>query len=85
MPDRAYFESKQLYNTIREYTEQIKRFNNQLHSLKLLPVPCKDTIRSIEKMKPVWKKEYPFWKRNWKFLYNNGSRTSIKALIASRD
>jgi transposase len=27
MPDNAYFESKQLYNTIREYTEQIKRFN----------------------------------------------------------
>jgi transposase len=29
MPDSAYFESKQLYNTIREYTEQIKRFHNQ--------------------------------------------------------
>ena len=38
MPDSAYFESKQLYNTIREYTEQIKRFNNQLHSLS--PKPC---------------------------------------------
>lgn len=51
MPDSAYFESKQLYNTIREYTEQIKRFNNQLHSLRLLPLPSKDTIASLEKMK----------------------------------
>lgn len=51
MPDSAYFESKQLYNTIREYTEQIKRFNNQLHSLKLLPLPSKDTIKSLERMK----------------------------------
>ena len=47
----AYFESKQLYNTIQEYTEQIKRFNNQLHSLRLLPVPSKDTLKSLEKMK----------------------------------
>ncbi len=51
VPDSAYFESKHLYNTIREYTEQIKRFNNQLHSLKLLPIPSKDTIASLEKMK----------------------------------
>ena len=51
MPDSVYFESKQLYNTIREYAEQIKRFNNQLHSLKLLPVPSKDTIKSLEKVK----------------------------------
>jgi transposase len=50
IPDSAYFESKQLYNTIREYTEQIKRFHNQLHSLGLLPVPSKDTIKSIEKI-----------------------------------
>lgn len=50
MPDSAYFESKQLYNTIREYTEQIKRINNQLHSLRLLPVPSKDTIKSLEKV-----------------------------------
>jgi transposase len=50
MPDSAYFECRQLYNTIREYTEQIKRFNNQLHSLKLLPLPSKDTIRSLEKV-----------------------------------
>lgn len=57
MPDSAYFESKQLYNTIREYTEQIKRFNNQLHSLRLLPVPSKDTIKSLEKVKKQLAKE----------------------------
>lgn len=57
MPDGAYFEAKQLYNTIREYTEQIKRFNNQLHSLGLLPVPSKDTIKSLQKMKDHLKKE----------------------------
>ena len=57
MPDSAYFESKQLYNTIREYTEQIKRFNNQLHSLRLLPIPSKDTIKSLEKMIASMKKE----------------------------
>lgn len=57
MPDSAYFEGKQLYNTIREYQEQIKRFNNQLHSLGLLPVQSKDTIRSIEKMRTSLKKE----------------------------
>ncbi len=57
MPDSAYFESKQLYNTIREYAEQIKRFNNQLHSLRLLPVPSKDTIRSLEKMNEAMTKE----------------------------
>ncbi len=50
MPDSAYFECKQLYNTIREYTEQIKRFNNQLHSLRLLPVPSKDTKKSLGKV-----------------------------------
>jgi transposase len=57
MPDSAYFESKQLYNTIREYTEQIKRFNNQLHSLRLLPVPSKDTIKSLEKLILCMEKE----------------------------
>ena len=57
MPDSAYFESKQLYNTIREYTEQIKRFNNQLHSLRLLPVPSKDTIKSLEKVIVSMEKE----------------------------
>ena len=57
MPDSAYFESKQLYNTIREYAEQIKRFNNQLHSLRLLPVPSKDTIKSLEKIKQQLERE----------------------------
>lgn len=57
MPDSAYFECKQLYNTIREYAEQIKRFNNQLHSLGLLPVPSKDTMRSLEKVKQQLDKE----------------------------
>ncbi len=57
MPDSAYFESKQMYNTIREYSEQVKRFNNQLHSLRLLPVPSKETIRSIEKIKAGLEKE----------------------------
>jgi transposase len=57
MPDSAYFESKQLYNTIREYTEQIKRINNQLHSLRLLPVPSKDTIKSLEKIITCLQKE----------------------------
>lgn len=57
MPDCAYFESKQLYNTIREYAEQIKRFNNQLHSLRLLPVASGDTIKSLEKMKGQLQKE----------------------------
>ena len=33
MPDSAYFKSQPPYNTIREYTEQVKRFNNQSHSL----------------------------------------------------
>jgi transposase len=57
MPDSEYFESKQLYNTIREYTEQIKRFNNQLHSLNLLPVPSKDAIKSLEKVNKQLEKE----------------------------
>ena len=57
MPDSFYFKSKQMYDTIREYGEQIKRFNNQLHSLRLLPVPSKDTIKSIEKTKLHLEKE----------------------------
>mgnify|MGYP002384828706 CR=1 FL=1 len=57
MPDSAYFESKQLYNTIRQYTEQIKGFHNQLHSLGLLPVPSKDTIKSLEKVIAFLQKE----------------------------
>lgn len=56
-PSDAYFESKQLYNNIREYSEQIKRFNNQLHSLKLLPVQNKTAIRSLEKMKATFENE----------------------------
>jgi transposase len=56
-PGQAYFEGKQLYNLIREYSEQIKRFNNQLHSLRLLPVVSKDTIKSLEKMKGQLQKE----------------------------
>lgn len=57
MPDQLYFECKQLYNTIRQYAEQIKRFNNQLHSLKILPVQNKDAIRSLEKMNAQFEKE----------------------------
>lgn len=57
MPDSTYFESKQMYNTIRQYSEQIKRFNNQLHSLALLPVQNKETIKSLEKMKLLFEKE----------------------------
>jgi transposase len=57
MPDSSYFEAKQLYNTVREYTDQVKCFNNQLHSIKLLPVVSKDVIRSIEKMKHAMEKE----------------------------
>jgi len=57
MPESAYFECKDLYNTIREYAEQIKRFNNQLHSLGLLPVPSKDTMRSLVKVKQQLDKE----------------------------
>ncbi len=57
MPDSAYFESKQLYNTIRQYSEEIKRFNNQLHSLGILPVQNKEAIRSLQKMKVCFEKE----------------------------
>ncbi len=57
MPDSTYFESKQMYNTIRRYSEQIKRFNNQLHSLRTLPVQNKETIKSLEKMKLLFEKE----------------------------
>jgi transposase len=57
MPDPAYFESKQLYNTIRQYSEEIKRFNNQLHSLSILPVQNNAAIKSLQKMKAVFEKE----------------------------
>lgn len=57
MPDTTYFESKQLYNTIRQYSEEIKRFNNQLHSLRILPAQNKEAIKSLEKMKLQFEKE----------------------------
>ncbi len=57
MPDQAYFQCKQLYNAIRGYSEQIKRFNNQLHSLHLLPVVSKDAIKSLEKIRLQLQKE----------------------------
>lgn len=57
LPDHAYFESKQLYNTIRQYSEEPKRFNNQLHSLSLLPVQNKEAIQSLKKMKACFEKE----------------------------
>ena len=57
MPDSTYFEGKQIYNTIRQYSEEIKRFNNQLHSLRILPVQNKDAIKSLEKMKGQFGKE----------------------------
>jgi transposase len=60
MRDTAYFESKQLYNTIRQYSEQIKRFNNQLHSLSTLPVQNKEAIKSLQKMKVQLKKKLRF-------------------------
>ena len=45
MPDTAYFESKQLYNTIRQYSEEIKRFNNTA----CVYYPCKASVSSPEK------------------------------------
>lgn len=68
MPDQAYFEAKQLYNTIREYSEQIKRFNNQLHSLLLLPVVSKDNIKSLQKMKACLQKEMKALEEKLEFL-----------------
>lgn len=50
MPDAAYFQCKQLYNAIRTYSEQIKLFSNQIHSLEKLPVQNKTVIKSLEKM-----------------------------------
>ena len=76
MPDSAYFESRQLYNTIREYTEQIKRFNNQLHSLRLLPVPSKDTIKSLEKVILVMEKEIKRLKNARYFLIPASEQTA---------
>ncbi len=50
MPHPLYFQCKQLYNAIRTYSEQIKLFTNQVHSLEKLPVQNKDVVKSLEKM-----------------------------------
>lgn len=50
MPDNAYFESKQIYNTIRSFAEQIKMLGNQKHSIGLLPVQSREGIKALEKM-----------------------------------
>ena len=78
MPDSAYFECKQLYNTIREYTEQIKRFNNQLHSLRLLPVPSKDTIKSIEKIIANMEKEIKLLEQKLQLLLQQWQPEQLK-------
>ena len=57
MPHQLYFQCKQLYNTIRTYSEQIKLFTNQVHSLEKLPVQNKDVIKSLEKMRAQLKDE----------------------------
>ena len=80
MPDSAYFESKQLYNTIREYTEQVKRFHNQLHSLGLLPVPSKDTIKSIEKIIVCMKKEIKLLEQKLQVLLEQWQPDQLKSV-----
>ena len=80
MPDSAYFESKQLYNTIREYAEQIKRFNNQLHSLRLLPLPSKDTIKSLEKMKQQLAKEILHLEEKLQTLLQSWQPAQLKSI-----
>lgn len=80
MPDSAYFESKQIYNTIREYAEQIKRFNNQLHSLKLLRVPSKETIHSIEKMKAYLEKEMVILEQKLELLLKQWQPNQYKSI-----
>ena len=80
MPDSAYFESKQLYNTIREYTEQIKRFNNHLHSLRLLPTPSKDTIRSLEKTIIHMKKEIKLLEQKLQLLLEQWQPDQLKSV-----
>jgi transposase len=85
MPDAAYFESKQLYNTIRDYSEQIKRFNNQLHSLCLLPVQSKDAIKSLEKMKVQLQKEMHLMEAKLEALlmqWQPGQVTNISSIKA---
>ena len=80
MPDPAYFEAKQLYNTIREYTEQIKRFNNQLHSLGLLPIPSKDTIKSLQKIKQVLQKEVESLEQKLEALLKEWQPAQLKSV-----
>jgi transposase len=80
MPDSAYFECKQLYNTIREYAEQIKRFNNQLHSLKLLPIPSKDTIKSLNKIKVALEKEMELLEEKLEVTLNQWQPDQLKSL-----
>ena len=50
MPDNAYFESKQICNTIRSFTEQIRMLSNQKHSIGLLPAQSREGIKAPEKM-----------------------------------
>jgi transposase len=78
MPASAYFESKQLYNTIRQYSEQIKRFNNQLHSLRLLPVQNKDAIKSLEKMNASFEKEIKLLEAKLEALLINWQPEQVK-------
>lgn len=80
MPDSAYFECKQLYNTIREYIEQIKRFNNQLHSLRLLPVPSKDTIKSLEKIIVCMEKEIKMLEQKLQLLLEQWHPEQLKSV-----
>jgi transposase len=80
MPDSAYFESKQLYNTIREYTEQIKRINNQLHSLRLLPVPSKGTIKSLEKIIVCMEKEIKQLEQKLQLLLEQWQPDQLKTI-----
>lgn len=80
MPDSAYFECKQLYNTIREYAEQIKRFNNQLHSLKLLPLPSKDTIKSLDKIKVTLEKEMELLEEKLEAVLKQWQPEQLKSL-----
>src|SRR6218665_1267404 len=80
IPDSTYFESKQLYNTIRDYTEQIKRFHNQLHSLRLLPVPSKDTIKSLEKVISGMEKEIKYLEQKLQHLLEQWQPEQLKSV-----
>ena len=80
MPDPAYFEGKQLYGTIRQYAEQIKRFHNQLHSLRLLPVPSKATIKSLEKMIVQMEKEIDILEKKLEALLQQWQPDQMKSV-----